>query len=198
MDTNNACKLTCNDAHCETCSAANMCNTCASGYQVWKRTTPITFVADSNGNPTTTENVRSSYYACKLVGTTCAAVAGSSARTCNAGGAAGIQTVTCNTDFYESGSAGNNLGCTTCTNQANCDASTPNTCSTTEGITTKTPCTSVTAPGYSLDGDKVVAAATCNDANCDVCSAADTCTTCDSAYHGADILFSLKDCGLLL
>ena len=137
MDTNNACKLTCNDAHCETCSAANMCNTCASGYQVWKRTTPITFVADSNGNPTTTEHIRSSYYACKSY---------------------------------------------TCDDQVNCAASTANACSTTAGITTKAPCTSVTAAGYALDGDKVVACVD-NDANCDLCSDADTCTTCAAGYH---------------
>jgi hypothetical protein len=41
----------------------------------------------------------------------CAAVSGSSARTCNAGGAAGIQTVTCSSGYSESGTAGNNLKC---------------------------------------------------------------------------------------
>ena len=41
----------------------------------------------------------------------CAAVVGSSARTCNAGGAAGIQTVTCSSGYSESGTAGNNLKC---------------------------------------------------------------------------------------
>ena len=48
----------------------------------------------------------------KRICTGCGTVAGSSARTCNASGASGIQTVTCNTSFHESGSAGNNLGCT--------------------------------------------------------------------------------------
>ena len=86
----------------------------------------------------------------------CATIVGASARTCNAGGAGGIQTVICNTGFHESGSAGINLGCTACTNQANCVANTPNTCSTTASITTKTPCTLVTDLGYFLDGDKVV------------------------------------------
>ena len=43
---------------------------------------------------------------------TCATVSDSSARTCDAGGASGIQSVTCNTGFRKSGSAdGNNLGC---------------------------------------------------------------------------------------
>jgi hypothetical protein len=45
---------------------------------------------------------------------TCVAVSDSSARICNAGGAAGIQSVTCDPGFYESGSAGVDLGCTAC------------------------------------------------------------------------------------
>ena len=65
------------------------------------------------------------------------------------------ETVTCGPGFYESGGAGNDLGCTACVNQANCAASTANQCSTSSGFTTKTPCTSVTAAGYYLDGDVV-------------------------------------------
>ena len=34
MDANNACKLTCNDANCDLCSAADTCTTCASGYEL--------------------------------------------------------------------------------------------------------------------------------------------------------------------
>ena len=34
MDANNACKLTCNDANCDVCSAADTCTTCASGYEL--------------------------------------------------------------------------------------------------------------------------------------------------------------------
>jgi len=70
----------------------------------------------------------------------------------------------------------------TCDDQLHCAASTPNTCSTTAGITTKKHCTSVTDAGYALDGDKVVACVD-NDANCDLCSDADTCTTCAAGYH---------------
>ena len=115
----------------------------------------------------------------------CAAVADSSAKTCNGPGANGIQTVTCNTGFYQSGTADSNLGCSACTNQANCAASSPNTCATVHVLdplrcavkgtfasgasadnrcTTmvdvtfdKTICTSVTANGFWLDGEVVKA-----------------------------------------
>ena len=76
---------------------------------------------------------------------------------------------TCNAGYGLVGSE-----CTACTNQAKCAASTPNTCSTTSGIATKTPCTSVIATGYYLDGDKVATCATSgNGAN----AATVTCTT---------------------
>jgi len=119
--------------------------------------------------------------------TTCATVSNSFARTCNAGGASGIQTVTCNTGFHESGSAGVDLGCTACDNQANCVTSTPNTCSTTAGITTKTPCASVTAPGYFLDDDKVTTCATSgNGTNAATVTCTDgtdqVATTCNAGY----------------
>ena len=77
--------------------------------------------------------------------------------------------------------------CNLCVDQAKCVASTLNTCSTTSGIATKTPCTSVTAPGYYLDGDKVATCATSdNGAN----AATVTCTngtnqvatTCNAGY----------------
>jgi len=106
--------------------------------------------------------------------TACATVSDASARTCNATGASGIQTVTCDTGFHESGSPGVDLGCTACVNQTHCATSTPNTCSTTAEITTKTQCTSVTDSGYYLDGDKVDTCA--NQANCTT-SDATTCST---------------------
>ena len=177
MDTNNACKLTCNDAHCETCSAANMCNTCASGYQVWKRTTPITFVADSNGNPTTTENIRSSYYACKSY--TCDDQVNCAASTANAcSTTAGITTKAPCTSVTAAGYALDGDKVVACVDQANCATSTPNTCSTTAGIITKTPCTLVTDSGYYLVGDKVVASTTCSLAVHINREAGDVCTAC--------------------
>ena len=91
----------------------------------------------------------------------CEAVAHSSARTCDAtAGAAGITGVTCNTGAYETGAAGNDLGCTVCIDQTNCAVSTANTCSTTSTFTTKTICTSVTANGFYLDGQVVKTCAT--------------------------------------
>jgi hypothetical protein len=125
------------------------------------------------------------YYLDGQVVKDCAAVADSSTRTCDSTGASGIQTVTCNTGFYQSGLAGSNLGCSACTNQANCAASSPNTCATVHVLdplkcavkgtfasgasadnrcTTmvdvtfgKTICTSVSANGFWLDGEVVKA-----------------------------------------
>ena len=56
-------------------------------------------------------------------------MAHSSARTCDATGAAGITGVTCITGAYETGTAGVDLGCTVCIDQTNCAVSTANTCS---------------------------------------------------------------------
>jgi hypothetical protein len=127
------------------------------------------------------------YYLDGDVVKTCAAVADTSARTCNAGGASGIQSVTCNTGFHESGSAGSNLGCTACADQANCAVSTPNQCSTSAGITTNTPCTSVTAAGYYLDGDVVKTCATVSDASARTCNAGGASgiqsVTCNSGFY---------------
>jgi hypothetical protein len=127
------------------------------------------------------------YYLDGDVVKTCAAVADTSARTCNAGGASGIQSVTCNTGFHESGSAGSNLGCTACADQANCAVSTPNQCSTSAGITTNTPCTSVTAAGYYLDGDVVKTCATVSDASARTCNAGGASgiqsVTCNTGFH---------------
>ena len=121
-----------------------------------------------------------------LACTACATVSDASAKTCDAGGANGIQTVACDTGFHESGSAGNDLGCTACANQANCAASTSSACSTTAGITTKTPCTSVTAPGYYLDGDKVGTCATIVGASATTCNGAGAgdiqTVTCNTGY----------------
>lgn len=47
-------------------------------------------------------------------------MAHSSARTCDATGAAGITGVTCITGAYETGTAGVDLGCTVCIDQTNC------------------------------------------------------------------------------
>merc|ERR1711865_1337900 len=107
---------------------------------------------------------------------------------CNAGGAAGITDVTCNAGFYETGSAiSNNLGCTACTNQAHCEVSTANTCSTTASFTTKTSCTSVTEDGYYLDGDIVKACAAVADSTSRTCNAGGaagiTDVTCSSGFY---------------
>ena len=59
------------------------------------------------------------------------------------------------------------------------------------------PITATCETGYEANTNNECALI-CNDANCDVCSAVDTCTTCDSAYHGADIFFSLQRLTLLV
>jgi hypothetical protein len=118
---------------------------------------------------------------------TCVAVLDSSARTCNGAGASGIQTVACDRGFHELGSAGVDLGCTTCDNQANCATSTPNTCSPTVGILTKTPCTLVTDPGYYLDGDKVETCVAVLNSSARTCNGAGAggiqTVTCDPGFH---------------
>ena len=81
---------------------------------------------------------------------------------------------TCAVGQYGSDVDNDDTSCTACVNQVNCAASTPNTCSTTNGATTKTPCTSVTAPEYYLDGDKV---ATCATSGNGTNAATITCTT---------------------
>ena len=103
------------------------------------------------------------------------------------GGAAGIQTVTCSSGYHETGSAGNNLACTACVNQANCAVSTANTCSTTASFTANTICTSVTADGYYLDGEVVKTCAAVADSSSRTCNGADAAgiqtVTCSSGYH---------------
>ena len=97
------------------------------------------------------------------------------------------ETVTCGPGFYESGGAGNDLGCTACVNQANCAASTANQCSTSSGFTRKTPCASVTAAGYYLDGDVVKVCATVSDSSARTCTAGGASgiqsVACDSGFH---------------
>ena len=156
--------------HCAV-STNNTCSTTAS----YTTNTICTLVTDAG------------YYLDGQVVKTCATVSNSAARTCNAGGANGIHTVTCDTGFHESGSAGNDLGCTACANQTNCAANTANQCSTSSGFTTKTPCTSVTAAGYYLDGDVVKVCATVSDSSARTCTAGGASgihtVTCDSGFH---------------
>ena len=117
-------------------------------------------VTCTNGNDQIATSCNPGSYLATNACPLCEAVAASSARTCNAGGAAGITGVTCNTGAYETGAAGKDLGCTVCIDQTNCAVSTANTCSTTSTFTTKTICTSVTANGFYLDGQVVKTCAT--------------------------------------
>ena len=70
--------------------------------------------------------------------------------------------MTCNAGFHATGTANdNNLACPACTNQDNCAVSTANTCGLTQShFYDKTKCTSVTAPGFYLNVDKVAACVT--------------------------------------
>jgi hypothetical protein len=167
-----------NDLGCTACAnqancAANTANQCSTSSGFTTKTPCASVTA-------------AGYYLDGDVVKVCASVSDASARTCTAGGASGIQTVACDTGFHESGSAGNDLGCAACANQANCAASTSSACSTTAGITTKTPCTSVTAPGYYLDGDKVGTCATIVDASATTCNGAGAgdiqTVTCDPGF----------------
>jgi len=199
-----------NSAECQTCAtignganaATITCNsgtdqiatTCNAGYglvgDACVACAPSSFAIQ--GNNAACQTCASGSYTDTGTGTTgttctpCATVSKSSARTCNAGGASGIQTVTCNTGFHESGSSGNNLGCTACTNQTNCATSTANQCSTSSGFTTKTPCTSVTA-GYYLDKDVVKQCHTVPKSSARTCNAGGASgiqtVTCNTGFH---------------
>jgi hypothetical protein len=124
----------------------------------------------------------------------CATVPDSSQRSCNGAGAAGIQTVVCSNGYYESGTAGTNLGCTDCTDQTNCAVSTANTCSTTAGSTLKKICTSVTEAGYYLDGEVVKQ---CVDQTHCGTSTANTCST-TASYTNKTICTAVTDAGYYL
>ena len=75
----------------------------------------------------------------------------------------------------------------TCVDQANCATSTPDTCSPTVGILTKTPCTLVTDPGYYLDGDKVETCVAVLNSSARTCNGAGASgiqtVTCDPGFH---------------
>ena len=158
----------------------------AVGHNLLKPVCKDTCTTTSSASKTICTSVTDpGYYLDGQVVKDCAAVADSSTRSCDSTGASGIQTVTCNTGFYQSGTAGSNLGCSACTNQANCAASSPNTCATVHVLdplkcavkgtfasgasadnrcTTmvdvtfgKTICTSVSANGFWLDGEVVKA-----------------------------------------
>ena len=116
----------------------------------------------------------------------CAAVAGSSARTCNAAGINGLLTVTCNTagGFHLTGTAkDNNFACNACQDQTNCAVSTADTCG--EKFPTKTKCTSVTAAGFFLDVDAVAKcralASTCTSATVDTACVGTTTNYLDAS-----------------
>ena len=117
----------------DTCQVSECCETCTSNQANCAVSTDNTCsvaIGLTTKTPCTSV-IAAGYYLDGDVVKTCATVSDSSARTCNDGGASGIQTVTCNTGFYQSGTAGSNLGCSACTNQVHCAVSTAGTCSTT-------------------------------------------------------------------
>jgi hypothetical protein len=173
-------------AHCATSTAS----TCSATVGIATKT-PCELVTDAgyflDGDKVVALCAAAQYFADGSVCEDCAVVDDASARTCNDAGAGGIQTVTCDPGFHESGSAGVDLGCTTCDNQANCATSNASTCSPTTGITTKTPCTLVTDPGYYLDGDKVDTCVAVLNSSARICNAGGAAgiqtVTCDPGFH---------------
>ena len=199
VDANNACKLTCNDANCDLCSDADTCTTCAAGYHVDssnlvyvaphgekvfdgmcsyssdQRLLVLAGLASSDKNPGTDwpSRVQACANAC-LNKRIITPLTYSTQPSWDSFVAKGFVVRDC-----YSNSQGNLEDCGRCY----CESNDPSTCSprqTTGGF--KRYDLTAACSGSHPDCAACVAR-TCDDANCDLCSAADTCMTCASGYE---------------